>query len=83
MRVNDAGILKIPPVHGFRILSGSLYGGAAMAQPDYLVCVDCETPCYVFEWKDGKVTDILCPACGNDDPQQFLSPEDLDALDSH
>lgn len=54
-----------------------------MAEPDYLVCVDCETPCYVFEWKNGMVTDILCASCGNDDPEQFLSPEDLDSLDSH
>lgn len=53
-----------------------------MASPDYLICLECETPCYVFEWEDGKVTEVLCQACGNDDPEQFSLPEDLEDLDS-
>ena len=41
--------------------------------PDYLICLECETPCYSFEWQDGKLSEILCLACGNDEPDQFLS----------
>lgn len=51
-----------------------------MAAPDYLVCLECETPCYVFEWRDGKVTEALCQVCGNDDPESFLSPAELEDL---
>lgn len=51
-----------------------------MAAPDYLICLECETPCYQFEWEDDKVKDPLCLACGNDDPEQFLTEEDLEAL---
>lgn len=50
------------------------------ASPDYLVCLECETPCYSFEWLDGKVTEVLCLACGNDEPDQFLTEDDLEAL---
>lgn len=48
--------------------------------PDYLVCIECETPCYTFEWKEGKIIEVLCTVCGNDDTDAFLSQEDLDAL---
>ena len=47
-------------------------------RPEYLICLECETPCYVFEWEDGRVTEILCTSCGNDNPEQFARPEDLD-----
>jgi hypothetical protein len=40
--------------------------------PDYVVCVDCETPCYVFEWEEGKLRDALCQSCGNDDLDHSL-----------
>lgn len=51
-----------------------------MASPEYLICLDCETPCYVFEWKDGEVTEVLCQACGNDDADQFALPDDFDEM---
>lgn len=50
----------------------------AMATPDYLVCLECETPCYDFEWEDGKISEVICHVCGNEDPEQFLPPEDLE-----
>lgn len=50
------------------------------AYPEYLVCLECETPCYEFEWNDGTVTEILCLVCGNEDPEQFLTSEDLEEL---
>jgi hypothetical protein len=51
-----------------------------MASPEYLVCLECETPCYTFEWEGERVTEVLCQACGSDDPEQFALPEDLEEL---
>lgn len=51
-----------------------------MAAPDYLICLNCESPCYVFEWEGERVTEALCPACANDDPDEFATEEDLEAL---
>jgi hypothetical protein len=51
-----------------------------MAEPDYVVCLDCETPCYVFEWEAGKLSECICPVCGNDDLEQFALPEDFEDL---
>jgi translation initiation factor 2 beta subunit (eIF-2beta)/eIF-5 len=51
-----------------------------MAQPDYLICLECETPTYVFEWQEGRVLEALCPMCGNDDPAAFASEEELEEL---
>ncbi|MCB1054410.1 MAG: hypothetical protein KDD11_02725 [Acidobacteria bacterium] len=50
--------------------------------PEYLLCIECETPCYTFEWEEGQVVEALCLTCGNDDPAGFLSQEELDALAS-
>lgn len=52
-----------------------------MSGPEYVICLDCETPCYVFEWRDGTITEALCTVCGNDDPEGFLSVAELDELD--
>ena len=51
-----------------------------MSIPDFLICIECESPCYNFEWHEGKPTEILCEVCGNDDPDAFTTPEDYDAL---
>jgi len=48
--------------------------------PEYVMCLECENPCYVFEWEDGQITDILCEQCGNEDPEQFATPEEFDQL---
>lgn len=48
--------------------------------PDYVVCIDCETPCYVFEWAEAKLRDALCQTCGNDDVDRFATPEEFEAL---
>jgi hypothetical protein len=52
-----------------------------MAQPDYLVCLECDTPCYTFEWRNDKPHELMCLACGNEDPDLFVRPEDVDELD--
>ena len=51
-----------------------------MSAPEYLVCLECESPCYVFEWKEGDVKEALCEACGNEDPDDFMSPGELEEM---
>ncbi len=54
-----------------------------MSAPEYLICLNCESPCYVFEWEDSEgVTEALCTVCGADNPDEFVSQEDFDALAS-
>lgn len=49
-----------------------------MAAPEFLVCLECETPCYTFEWEDGKITEVMCVSCGADNAEQFALPEDVE-----
>ena len=49
---------------------------------DYLVCGECESPCYVFELDlKQQVLSAYCQVCGNDDPSAFRVP-DVDEVDS-
>jgi hypothetical protein len=48
--------------------------------PDYLICLECESPVYIFEWRDGKVTEAFCDTCGNEDPPQFATEDEYEAL---
>ena len=51
-----------------------------MPNPDYLICLECETPTYVFEWKEGKTSEALCQICGNEDVTCFATEEEYEAL---
>jgi len=51
-----------------------------MAAPEFLVCVECETPCYVFEWEDGRLVEAVCTVCGNEEVDQFATADEFDAL---
>ena len=51
-----------------------------MEAPEYLICVECETPCYDFEFAGGEVVAAFCAACGNEDVEQFLSEEQFEEL---
>lgn len=51
-----------------------------MSAPEYLICLECETPTYSFEWREGRVTEALCTACGNDDPTLFATEDDLEEM---
>jgi hypothetical protein len=53
-----------------------------MAHPEYIICLECETPLYVFEWDGGHVLDATCPMCGNDDPASFATEEELEEMDA-
>jgi len=50
----------------------------AMSEPEYLVCLNCDTPTYVFEWENGKLTSALCQTCGNDNLDEFMSDVEYD-----
>lgn len=48
--------------------------------PEYLICLECETPSYTFEWEDGQIVEATCLTCGNDEIEQFISEDDYEAL---
>ena len=48
--------------------------------PEYLICIECETPCYNFDVEKGKIVEILCDICGNDDLDQFATVEEMEAM---
>lgn len=48
--------------------------------PEYLICLDCETPCYTFDTRDTRVIDVFCEVCGNDDVDRFMPEEDYEAM---
>ena len=53
---------------------------SGVPEPEYLICLDCETPVYVFDWRDGRVLEAVCPACGNDDPGNFATEDEIDEM---
>lgn len=48
--------------------------------PDYLLCLECESAVYVFEWKEGVVKEAICDMCGNEDVQQFATEDEYEDL---
>jgi hypothetical protein len=50
-----------------------------LSAPDYLICCDCETPCYVFEWRENAVREAVCESCGNEEASTFLTEEQYEA----
>ena len=51
-----------------------------MSSPDYMICLECESPTYVFEWAADKLQEAVCTVCGNDDLAQFATEEEFEAL---
>lgn len=45
-------------------------------EPDYLECKLCESPCYIFDFKDGRILSAYCQVCGNDEVDEFRIPQD-------
>lgn len=52
--------------------------GSVMDEPEYLICLQCETPTYQFEFVNGKLASILCNTCGNDDVSDFMTEAEFD-----
>ncbi|HEX8154386.1 MAG TPA: hypothetical protein VF698_14730 [Thermoanaerobaculia bacterium] len=51
-----------------------------MSDPEYLICLQCETPTYQFEYTDGKLTAVRCDTCGNDDLSDFMTEAELEEM---
>jgi hypothetical protein len=51
-----------------------------MSAPEYVICLECDSPCYEFEWKDDKIKEPFCARCGNEDPDLFAVQADLDEM---
>jgi len=47
-------------------------------EPEYLICLQCETPTYQFEYTNGKLGAVVCTTCGNDDATEFMTEEELE-----
>ena len=43
---------------------------------DYLICRQCNSPCYVFELDKGRIKEAVCEMCGNDDILFFSLAEE-------
>ena len=50
--------------------------------PDFLICLECESPVYVFEWQEDRLVEAICLACGNEDPSQFATESELEDMSS-
>jgi hypothetical protein len=51
-------------------------------RPEYVICLECESPSYVFEWENDRPVEAFCALCGNDDPALFASEDGLEELTS-
>ena len=57
-------------------------GGSHKNFYDYLICLECESPCYVFEFRAETLAEAFCESCANEDIDLFLPEEDFDVLAS-
>jgi len=48
---------------------------------DYLICKNCNSPCYVFEVEMGRVTEAQCLVCGNEETSMFELGEEVGSDD--
>lgn len=49
-----------------------------MEEPEYLICLQCETPTYQFEYANGKLVQCVCTTCGSDDITEFMTEAELE-----
>lgn len=49
-----------------------------MDEPEYLICLQCETPTYQFEYTDGKLSSVVCNTCGADDVSDFVTEDEFE-----
>ena len=43
---------------------------------EFIVCKQCDTPCYQFDMHLGKIVNAFCSMCGNDEGDEFEIPND-------
>ncbi|MEA2166339.1 MAG: hypothetical protein QOK37_4466 [Thermoanaerobaculia bacterium] len=49
-----------------------------MEEPEYLICIQCDTPTYQFEYTNGKLVSAICNTCGADDLSDFMTEAELE-----
>lgn len=49
-------------------------------EPEYYICVQCETPTYQFEMHNGKLSQAVCQTCGADDITDFLTEPEWEEM---
>ncbi len=49
-----------------------------MNEPEYLICLNCETPTYQFEYANEKLVQAICNTCGEDDVTEFLTESEYE-----
>ena len=49
-----------------------------MEEPEYLICLQCETPTYQFEYINDKLATVVCNACGTEDPSDFMTEAEIE-----
>jgi hypothetical protein len=42
-------------------------------EPEFLICLQCDTPTYDFDYVLDKLSAVVCSTCGNDDPSEFMT----------
>ena len=47
-----------------------------MSEPEFVICNECDSPVYVFEWRDGRISEAVCSTCGNHKPSLFTTDEE-------
>ncbi len=55
-----------------------------MSEPEYLICLQCETPTYQFEYDEekGQLISAICNTCGADDLSDFVTESELEEQQS-
>ena len=53
-----------------------------MSTPDFVICLECESPLYTFEWDGARVKEALCQTCGNDQNTLFATEEEVEEMSS-
>ncbi len=48
--------------------------------PDFLICLECESPVYVFEWENDRLVEAVCTMCGNEEVSEFATEAELEEL---
>jgi len=49
---------------------------------EYVICLECESPCYVIEFKNDQLVEAVCEVCGNEDVAAFATEDEYEALAS-
>lgn len=71
----------VPPANCLqRTAHGLTVSFVFMEEPEYLICLGCETPTYQFEYANGKVASAVCGTCGNDDVSEFVTEAEYDEV---